>query len=222
MNIEFHDLENLRKVTVTHSVAPARPSRLFTTRPALLNYIDYSMDSPRVRSLDCSALPSKPKTSGVSISTQKKEVWDFCSVPNADRQLMVIAHGLTKWFLLKNGQTNKIKSDSELWAFDTDTGGLEWTIKGKLSGMEKEMCAEALASDGHGILFVYDTNNSCVEMFSANGTFTHVFLREGEQGLGKLKMILWHSNSLIVAHKKDSEFCNISKVGLRIVIKVCK
>ena len=61
MNIEFHDLENLRKVTVIHSVAPARPSRLFTTKPALLSYIDYSMDSPRVRSLDCSALPSKPK-----------------------------------------------------------------------------------------------------------------------------------------------------------------
>ena len=143
MNIEFHDLENLRKVAVKHSVAPARPSRLFTTRPALLSYIDYSTDLPRVRSVDCSALPSKPKTSGVSISTQKKE----------------------------------------LWAFDACTGGFEWTVKGKLPGMEKEMCAEALASDGHGILFVCDTNNSCVEMFSANGTFMHVFLR-GRTGAG--------------------------------------
>ena len=135
---------------------------------------------------------------------------------------MVVAQGRTTWVILENRQTKKIKTDSELQAFDTNNGGFEWTVKGKLPGMEKEMCAEALASDGHGILFVSDTSNSCVEMFSTNGKFMRIFLREGEQGLGKLKLIRWHNNALIVAHKKDSEFCNISKVGLYIIIKVCK
>ena len=61
---------------------------------------------------------------------------------------------------------------------------LEWTAPNNLQGMDNVFCAKGLATDGRGHVFVCDSNNKCVQMFSADGKFIRTLLREGEHGIG--------------------------------------
>ena len=184
-----------------------------------MKYIDDSQNPRRIKSLNCSELP--PRVQQTSVVALDKDIWDLCTVPHRGQELTVLAQGMSK-FVSENDVTRRIRVESEVCGFSSQSGRLEWTVRGKLGGLAQELCAESVASDGHGLLFVSDTNNRCVEMFSADGSFMCVFLREGEQGLGNPRMLRWHNNSLLVVHKRDSEFCSVSKVGLRIIIKVSK
>ena len=93
----------------------------------------------------------------------------------------------------------------KLYAYATDTGALECSLGGNLPGMDKEMEAQGVTTDGRGHLFVCDGNpgNGCVQMFSSGGRYLGYLLREGEADLGEPSRIQWNqeTSSLVVAHR---------------------
>ena len=99
-------------------------------------------------------------------------------------------------------------------ASDAITGKTKWEVKGRLPGMEKWMTARGIDIDGLGRLFVCDTNNQCVHMFSLNGDYPGVLLKSGEDSLGTpLKICCCRETfSVVVLHYKNdhsyvSAFC---------------
>ena len=88
-----------------------------------------------------------------------------------------------------------------IFAFKTRTGLLEWSVKGKLPGMNEDLKAHSITSDDNGNLFVCDISNECMQMFSvSDGRYLGCLFREGEHGLGYPCYALWSKemSSLIV------------------------
>ena len=141
------------------------------------------------------------KASGM-IQTEGNDVCSMTAVSIGSRQLLVTASKINTRVV--GGGVKLENVGNEIRAYDVNLGKLAWIAKGKLPGMVKELCAEALTSDGQGHLFVCDTNNCCMQMFSADdGRYLRCVLREGEQCLGKLKLIRWcpYSSSILLVHK---------------------
>ena len=129
----------------------------------------------------------------------------MCYVQNEDHRLIVTTSGVTnsvaKYYVR---DTTLKRISNEIRAYCIDTGKLKWIVRGKLLGeAAQELCAESIATDGRIHLLMCDTNNSCMHMFSVNGKYMGVLLREGQYNLGKPGIIRWcdSSSSLIVARK---------------------
>ena len=91
-------------------------------------------------------------------------------------------------------------------AINLESGKLEWSKSGFLPGMKLVIDSWGVAADGdHNRILVCDHNNSCVQMFSADGEYLGALLKEGEHGVGKAGWISWRmsSSSFIVAHFKN-------------------
>ena len=58
-----------------------------------------------------------------------------------------------------------------IYGYDVMTNKLQWHVKGKLGVMKQELCAEALTTDRRCHLFVGDRDNSCIQMFAADGSY---------------------------------------------------
>ena len=75
-------------------------------------------------------------------------------------------------------------------SYNTETGKREWNVRGRvdLSGMEKDMSACGVTTDGRGHLFVGDMNNKCIQMFSvSDGQYLGCLIRD----LGDPARIRW-------------------------------
>ncbi len=90
--------------------------------------------------------------------------------------------------------------------FDMNTSNLEWRVSGILPGMQEEMKAQGVTTDGRGHIFVSDFNNECVLMFTLDGTYLGALQPDQERGLGVPLWILWSeaTSSLIVVHAKEN------------------
>ena len=123
-----------------------------------------------------------------TIITQQCGISDICCARQGGKNLLVTTGGYRK-----------------LYAYATDTDALEWSLGGNLPGMDKEMEAQGVTTDGRGHLFVCDGNpgNGCVQMFSSGGRYLGYLLREGEADLGEPSLIRWNqeTSSLVVAHR---------------------
>ena len=64
-------------------------------------------------------------------------------------------------------------------ACDSVTGNTRWEVRGRLPGMQKCMTVGGIATDGQGHLFVCDTANQCIQIFSLYGDYLGVLLRSG-------------------------------------------
>ena len=100
-----------------------------------------------------------------------------------------------------------------LFACNTETGQLQWSVKGRQPGMEEDLDAPNLAADDQGNIFVCDVGNGGIQMFSvSDGRYLGCLIKEGDKGLSVPVMICWcrQTSSLVVLDVK----CRISKLDL--------
>ena len=72
-----------------------------------------------------------------------------------------------------------------VFAYKTETGKLQWSLKEKQPGMEKDMDAHRITTDDRGNLFVSDYANRCMQMFSvSDGRYLGCLFRDKERELG--------------------------------------
>ena len=201
-----------------YSVDPGWPSSLCSILPDTLAFVDDSTSVREVMLLNCS---TKRSYCFYSFPTQKMDIWDMCSVHSGNDQLLVITGGnATADSVSLVNLANLVKSsrmNGQLCAYNIKTGEMVWAVNGKQPGTNKDICGVAVTSDGNGHLFVCDTNNNCVQMFSADGSDQGRLEIEDKETLGKLKTIRWcsSSSSLIVVHSRDGQYDNVSSVKLR-------
>ena len=177
-------------------MGPLIPSRLCTLAsfPFILLYEDRSKELCEIKWLDCSSNPPKPASDTDIIHTQQELIWDMCCTQVGDKQLLVTTRG-------KDGIT----------AYNIDSDKLQWSVKGKLPGMETVLNAWGLATDGYGHLFVCDYEGACIQKFSARGTYLGAVLKKGDQGFGQPWGINCYArSSLIVVHITNAQY-QISK-----------
>ena len=68
-----------------------------------------------------------------------------------------------------------------VFTYNGDLEKLDWNVKGRLTGMKKDVSLWGVTSDGHGHLLLRDTENRCIQMFSVtDGRYMGDVLREGE------------------------------------------
>ena len=218
LQIKFRDLNNLAEEVHKYSVDPAWPSCLCSLSHDSLAFVDDSTSVREILLLDCSTvLPH----CFYSFPAQKMDIWDMCSVHNGNVQLLVITGGITATGSVSLVNVSKLvqstRMNGQLCAYNVDSGEMVWTVKGKQPGTDEDICGVAVTSDGNGHLFVCDSNNNCVQMFSTDGNHQGRLEIEDEETLGKLKMIRWcsSSSSLIVVHSRDGQkYDSISSVKL--------
>ena len=193
--IVFHDVVDLGVIVLTYSVDPGRPGRLCTVSSTTLLYTDDSKIPREVRWLDCTTSPPRP-TSGRHIThTQDDVIGDLCCVEHSNKQLLVTVHKSTG-----------------INAYNTSSNKREWCISGELNEGDDNICPRRIMTDGCGHLFVIDSGNDCVQMFSTDSVYMGRLLRE-ERCFGKLSKIDWCSrtSSVVVLHKRHRKY-EISKM----------
>ena len=166
-------------------MAPFMPGPMCTISPSTLLYVDQGISPRKIRWVECS--PTKPQPDITMTRTQLTNVRDMCLVQNGGN-LLLVATG------------------DGVHAYNTKNDNLEWSVEGKLPGMACRIEPQGLTTDGRGHLFVCDTFNSCIQMFSADGTYLHPLLSQGEQGLGQPWGVRWSKStqSLVVVHKIEN------------------
>ena len=106
------------------------------------------------------------------------------------------------------------KDESGICAYNTRTGKLQWNADGVIPGVDN------VATDGRGHLFVCDTNNTCLQMFSTDGNFLQAFdldvLKVKNKGVATPHHICWSSgtSSLVVVFENNKKhFIAVIKLG---------
>ena len=151
--IKFRDA-GFKRILRTHWVAPHEPGAMCTGATSSdLWYEDLCTEPREIRPLDLSDEQPKPAVGKRVIHTQHSEIYDMCFVQDGDKQLLVVAAG-------KEG----------LFAYNTETDALEWKMDGTQPGMEKDIVAYGVTTDGRGHLFMGDRmyGNYCIQMFSVS------------------------------------------------------
>ena len=99
-----------------------------------------------------------------------------------------------------------INGSGGICACKSGVGEIEWSVEGKLPGMEKQLKGQSLATDGQGHLFVSDDGNGCVQMFTTDGKFIGPGIRNTTL-LGTPELIRWNdkTSSLVVSFKKKNK-----------------
>ena len=112
------------------------------------------------------------------------------------------------------------KDESGICAYNMRTGKLQWNTDGIIPGVHKRMVPTDVATDGRGHLFVCDTNNACLQMFSTKGHFLEAFdldvLKAENKGVATPHHICWSSgiSSLVVVFENNKKhFIAVIKVG---------
>ena len=118
----------------------------------------------------------------------------MCLVTHGKKDLLVTTH-----------------SYGGIHAYIVGTDHLEWRVSNTVGGHQPgSMNAVGITTDGRGQLFVCDTNNSCIQMFSTDGTFLGTVLKSGEERFGIPRKIGWCNKrkSAVIAHDKHG-LCSI-------------
>ena len=196
-------MDNLKAIVLKHSVTPYQPLALCISSPTTLLYVDASRIVRDVRWLDCSGSVPKP-LSGINwTATQQNTISDMCSMADGENKLIITTRGFGGISAYSNRRS----------------GRLEWNMKGELPGMDVNMCAESITTDGRGHFFMCDVGNKCIQMFSPQG-YKGTIWKGREHTLGEPLMVRWCkiSSSLNVVHMKSREY-SISKIPVNAVLR---
>ena len=188
--IEFRDTGNLREVI--HSLTTRRvPYKLCTSSHSTLISNCWFPKEGRddmAGWYDCTVYPYKPsfaqEVQGISGAS-------ICVAEHGNQRLLIYS-----------------RHDLGIKAYNMETEKIQWSFMGKLADKEKMMNGSSLATDGRRHLFVCDTNNNCIELYTTDGSYVGTILQEGKHGIGKPSEICWSDNlsSLIIAHKKGNRY----------------
>ena len=189
--MEFYNVNRLDDVVLTFFMLFHKPGAISAASPNVLMYEDTAKDPREVHWLDCSSSPPKPMAGTIMTSTQQSHVKDMCRVNDRN-----------KWLLVT------IQYSTGIFAYDAETSKLEWSIAEALPGNQNKVHPQAITAGRRGHLFVSDSNNACIQMFGANGTYFGAAL---QSKFAKLRSICWNgcTSSLIVVHAINS-YCNFS------------
>ena len=154
--------------------------------------MDSSKSPKEIHWLDLSESPLKPAAVKPAISTKQNIIYDMCGLQDGDKQLLVLVDG------------------NDLFAYNTNTGKLEWKVDRKPPGMEKNMVFHGITTDKSGHLFVCDwmNGNKCIHLFRASdGQYLGCLIKDKEE-LGIPARIHWckKSSSLITVCYWKREF----------------
>ena len=130
-------------------------------------------------------------------STKQGQVWDMCCVQHRQKQLLITTRGF----------------DGGVYGYNTGTGELEWRMKCRLPGVQKEISPRGVTTDGRSNLYVCDDSNECIQLFSVDGVYNGAIMKDVKPSLGEPCRIRWcfRTSSMVVAHLTNG-FCRISKI----------
>ena len=188
MKIDFHDEINLDKVILTRIVSPHCPGELCT--------------------------PSTTTATTTLIYHDKSQnsqglIWLDCAVLMAQVQAMRLPQ-LSQIHEMTWMENLLVATDGhKIHAFNSSSGQPKWCI-------DRNMNPKTLSGDGRGHLFVLDSGNTSIEVFSTDGNYKVCLIKAGEQGLGVPMRIRWcdTTRSLVVAHCKNKTLF-FSVVGIQ-------
>ena len=197
MKIDFYSMGNKKYVPkFSHSLAPHHPGLLETRAKPPKLFVYQDQGTRGFKGLHCSTYP--PKGANINCIPCSKEFIGFelqdmisCGTLRGD-DLIIASLG-------SGGICGSHKT----------SGKIRWRLKGRLPGMQNLMTARGIDTDGRGHLFVCDTANQCIQMFSLNGDYLGVLLRSGEQDLGTPFRIRWcrQTSSAVVLHHRNNRCC---------------
>ncbi len=160
-----------------------------TNKSALHYYCQPYSDGPGVvKCLDFSRFPVD--TINV-IQIRRQQVFGMCCIQSGDQELLVVAQG-----------------EAGLRAYNLKSKKVVWTFNGKPDDIS-EFClfAFSLTTDGKGNLFVYDTNNKCIQIFSSSGKFQRSMPWSITDEWNGRHMISWNQvTSSLVALRSTKNF----------------
>ena len=136
------------------NVAPHHPGALCVGPGSKMFFVDCSAFPLKIFQLNFSKLPRPTRKSGFT-QTKERQINDMCCVDHRRN---------TKLLITANG-------DSGISAYTVNTGSVEWKIEGVIPGTENRMNARAVAADSHGRVFVCDSSNRCIQLFSIDGKY---------------------------------------------------
>ena len=197
--IEFRDVKDLNTVVLDHSVAPHYPWMMCASSNDSLWYETYtSEDHFEIYRLDCSL---SHEISKEELLPFRGGIDDMCCAEQEGISLLVTAR-----------YTDGVE------AYNTDTKELVWAIKGKMPLTEDDLDVNSITTDEDGRLFVSDSRNACIHLFSFDGKYvTTLLLRELVQGT--LQNIWWSKglSGLIASHiDEDYDFwISVIKIQLQ-------
>lgn len=120
---------------------------------SMLFFVDDSALPLKIIHLDCSKV-SDTRWDGFT-QTEEHQIYDICFVRQpVNTKLLITANG-----------------ESGISAYTMSTGSLEWKIEGVIPRTKKRMNARAVAADSHGRVFVCDSANKCIQLFSIDGAY---------------------------------------------------
>ena len=122
----------------------------------------------------------------------------------------------------KPGAIVSVDKSGQIHAYNSTTGRLEWVVENKglecgrfptkrhirltaTSGMEKTMAPEAVTADDRGHLFIWDSRNSCVQVFTIDGVYLGAILKEREKEFHLQMKARWSTatSSMVISHSPD-------------------
>ena len=196
MTIEFYEIQNLNELVISYSVAPHHPGPMCTVSPTSVLYVDLTEQLRGVKALDCSSCPPKAATSMNVSNIRLNGLLNLCYVKDRNKQLVITTHD---WKAVS--------------AYDVTSGDLEWTVRGKLQGMN-EIAPCGVLTDGRGHLLVSDLRNGALQMFSLYGKYLGAAVKAGEQGLGSPWFFNWCDQiscfAVVHRHHDDSASTSVS------------
>ena len=156
-------------------MAPHRPTLMCSATSSTLLY----ESDNEVYCLDLSE--SQPKAAGrkcVTCIDSHNILFDMCFDQDGDKPLLIGAH-----------------DHDGVSAYNTETDKREWAWKGKLPGMEADICASGVATNGRGHLFVADSKNCCIQMFSVSKGYYMGCVMKDVETFGCPYCIRWCENT---------------------------
>ena len=194
LEIEFRDPNDLTRILHTHSLVLQAPYTMCVAGPSSLLYADGATSPLEVHWLDLSGSEPKPAVRKRVIHLQQANINDMCFAQDGDKQLLVVAD-------INEG----------LFAYNTETDKLKWSVKGKQPGMDKELEAFGVTTDGSGHLFVCDwiNGNRCIQMFAvSNGQYLGCLMKD-MKALGDPGKIWWceKTRTLVAACELKAKWC---------------
>ena len=119
---------------------------------------------------------------------------------------------------ISGGRSLLFVTEDGLVACNTKTGKQKWSASLNQPDLKEEMCIDGITTDAQGHLFVCDTKNECVHVFSENNAqHLGILLKKKDGDIGVPHKVGWNHKSglLVVTHKQDDSRFIVSIYKLR-------
>lgn len=184
--MDFLNVPNLYKRVHRFTDADIKPIKIFSTSRFGASHLlaqCKAQDSTRLLRLDCSTYHIKQTGTPTQVSSINK-IQDGCCIE-------------------KNGNTQLVYVSGDIHCQDSN-GKLVWSIHGAVTGTSTaaEIRCCSLCTDDNGHLFVCDSSNKCIHLFSTDGVYLDCVAKEYEFNLGTPIFVRWckKTSSLVVGH----------------------